>query len=57
MKGEFYHVENMLDINGETNNILLKEPLEVGNSWTTPEGYTRSITSIKEDIKTPLKKF
>ena len=56
-EGEFYHVENMLDINGETNNILLKEPLEVGNSWTTPEGYTRSITSIKEDIKTPLKNF
>ncbi|MEW8973108.1 MAG: GerMN domain-containing protein [Tissierellaceae bacterium] len=54
-EGEFYHMENLLSIGENTDNILLKTPLEVGNQWQTPEGYTRSITQIDKEIKTPFK--
>ncbi len=38
-QGEFYHIENMLNISNENNNIILKEPLEIGTTWNTPGGY------------------
>lgn len=56
-EGEFYHVENMLDIRGDTQNILLKEPLKVGNSWSIPGGYKRTISGMDVGIKTPYKTF
>lgn len=49
----FFHTENMLGINNEMNDILLKEPLNVGNSWTTADGYKRSITGVDVKIDTP----
>lgn len=52
-EGEFYHIENMLNANTNKNDIILKEPLEVGNSWTSADGYNKEITSVNEDIKTP----
>ncbi len=54
-EGEFYHIENLLDIKENTENILLKEPLEIGNQWKTPEGYIRKITAIDKSIETPFK--
>lgn len=48
-----HHVENMLDVDSVMNNILLKEPLKVGNSWTTSDGYKRSITGVDVEIDTP----
>lgn len=56
-EGEFYHVENMLDIQGDTKNVILKEPLKAGNSWSIPGGYKRTISGIDVSIETPYKNF
>lgn len=56
-EGEFYHIENLLNIKGDQNNILLKEPLVLENSWTTADGYNRSITGLDVEIKTPMDSF
>lgn len=56
-EGEFYHIENMLDLKKEQSDILLKEPLEVGNSWTTIDGLKRSITGLDVDMETPMGSF
>jgi len=52
-EGEFYHIENMLNTNTNRNNILLKEPLEVGNTWSNEDGSIREITGLNEIIETP----
>lgn len=54
-EGEFYHIENLIGTNKNTENILLKEPLEIGNEWETPEGNIRRITDINKRIETPFK--
>ncbi|GFN35553.1 GerMN domain-containing protein [Tepidimicrobium xylanilyticum] len=56
-QGEFYHIENMLNINNGDSNIILKEPLKIGTSWDTFGGYKRSITGIDVDIETPYGNF
>lgn len=56
-EGEFYHIENILKSKATYNNILLKEPLTIGNSWLSAEGYTREITGLDIDIETPYKLF
>lgn len=56
-EGEFYHIENVLDRSDENSNIILKEPLVVGTSWSIAGGNKRSITGINVEIKTPYKKF
>lgn len=50
---QFYHIENMLNVNSEMRDILLKEPLEIGSSWETIDGYKRSITGIDVEIDLP----
>ncbi|QQY80214.1 sporulation and spore germination protein [Keratinibaculum paraultunense] len=56
-EGEFYHIENMLDIRGESQNVILKEPLKAGNSWNIPGGHKRTISGIDVSIETPYKTF
>ncbi len=56
-EGEFYHIENMLDTQEESQNIILKEPLKAGNSWNTSSGYKRTISGIDVNIDTPYKAF
>lgn len=56
-EGEFYHLENMLNTNRNTDNIILKEPLEVGNSWADSDGNKVEITSLDKKIETPLKEY
>lgn len=56
-ESEFYHIENMLDTNRNTENILLKEPLEIGNSWKDIDGNKVEITALEKDIETPLKNY
>lgn len=56
-EGEFYHIENMLNVKEEQNNILLMEPLVLGNQWTTPDGHNRSITGVNVDMETPMDTF
>ncbi|MCB2293610.1 GerMN domain-containing protein [Clostridium algoriphilum] len=56
-KGEIYYRE---DFTSQINNkpeILLKEPLTKGNSWTLKDGSKRSITNVKVAIKTPLASY
>lgn len=57
LEGEFYHTENILSTSGVKNNILLKEPLEKGNSWELEEGYIREITGLDVMIETPYGTF
>lgn len=54
---EFYHIENMLHTTNENSNIILKEPLKKGTSWTVADGHKKTITGVDVDIETPYKKF
>lgn len=56
-EGEFYHIENMLNTKEDKENIILKEPIIVGNSWTTRDGQIREITSLNTFIDTPYSRF
>ncbi len=56
-EGEFYHIENMINANRNLDNIILKEPLVIGNSWTNKAGETMEITSLDKEIKTPNGKY
>ena len=47
----------MLDTNSENSNVLLKEPLKKGTSWSISGGHKRSITGVDVDLETPYKKF
>lgn len=52
-KDGFYHIENVLDVDESINDVLLKEPLEVRNSWETYNGHIRTITGNNVVIDTP----
>lgn len=56
-EGEFYHIENMLDASRNMDNIILKEPIEVGNSWEDAEGNKVEITSLDQDLDMPYGKY
>lgn len=56
-EGEFYHIENMLNFKGQQSDIVLMEPLELGNSWTSADGFTRTITGLDTDIETPMSSY
>lgn len=56
-EGEFYHIENMLNVKADKENVILKEPIAVGNSWLTKDGNTKEITSLKAPIDTPYGQF
>ena len=53
-KGECYYREDFTSKVNDKPEILLKEPLTKGNSWTLIDGSTRSITNTKASITTPL---
>lgn len=52
-EGNFNHIENKLDARGKVESIVLKEPLQVGTSWSISGGRKRSITSVSSDIDLP----
>lgn len=55
---ETYFRENMMEKTSEgQGEILLKEPLEVGNSWENPSGTVSEITSVDFSVETPLDVF
>lgn len=56
-EGEFYHIENMLNVNRNMDNIILKEPIQVDNSWEDRDGNIVEITSIDKEIDTPSGKY
>ncbi|NLL80827.1 MAG: GerMN domain-containing protein [Tissierellia bacterium] len=53
MEGEFYHIENMLNATSNKEDIILSEPIQVGNTWKSLDGYEREITGLDEIIETP----
>lgn len=56
-EGEFYHIENMIGSKPDKVNIILQEPLVIGNFWSTEEGQNREITGIDVTISTPYKEL
>lgn len=56
-EGEFYHIENMLHTKGNMQEIILMEPLELGNTWITATGLEKEITGIDVSVDTPYKSF
>jgi hypothetical protein len=52
-KEESYSRENFLDKKGDTQEILLKDPIEAGTSWTLEDGRTRTITGVSVAVDTP----
>lgn len=50
---ETYHRENFLNCTGGDEEILLKEPLKKGTSWTLKDGRVRTITDTAADVTTP----
>lgn len=52
-EGEFYHIENMINANSNSNNIILQEPLELGNTWSNSTGNEMKITALNTEIETP----
>ena len=56
-KEESYYREDVTSKTNDKPEILLKEPLTKGNSWTLLDGGKRSITNVKVAIKTPLASY
>ena len=56
-KGENYYREDVTSKSNQKSDVLLKEPITKGNSWTLLDGSKRSITSVKVAIKTPLASY
>ncbi|HEX3078228.1 MAG TPA: GerMN domain-containing protein [Lachnospiraceae bacterium] len=53
---ECYYRDNLIDKEGDQGKeeILLKEPLEVGTEWALPDGGKRYISGVDVDIETPM---
>ena len=52
-EGESYQKEDITSMEAKTNEVLLKEPLQKGTSWTLADGSKRSITGVDVDVTTP----
>ncbi|MFB9989587.1 GerMN domain-containing protein [Bacillus benzoevorans] len=52
-RGEAYYRENLLNKTDEKEDVLLKEPLEKGTTWTLSDSNTSTITNLDVDISTP----
>lgn len=53
-RAETYYRENLIQSPANYSEILLKEPLEIGTSWTLADGRKRSITNLEAEVTTPL---
>ncbi|AJA47482.1 sporulation and spore germination [Clostridium pasteurianum DSM 525 = ATCC 6013] len=56
-RGEFYYRDDLTSLQSNTKEILLKEPLQKGTSWSLPDGRKRSITSTDASVDTPSGKY
>ncbi|CDF59403.1 GerMN domain-containing protein [Thermobrachium celere] len=50
---EYYYRENLLNTQNTSYDVLLKEPIENGTSWTTKDGLKRYISNTQAKISTP----
>ena len=55
-RGEAYYRYDYTSFKGDEE-ILIKEPIKVGTSWTLKDGSVRSITGIDKEIETPSGKY
>jgi spore germination protein GerM len=56
-KGESYFREDFTSKVNDKPEVLLKEPLTKGNSWTMIDGSIRTISNVKAIISTPLASY
>lgn len=56
-KEEAYYREDFTSKQSNKDEILLKEPLVKGTSWTLPDGRKRYISNVDVSMKTPLGDF
>jgi len=56
-RGETYYRENFTKTTSNEGDILLNEPLTVGNTWTTGDDVKKSITNTDIEITIPLGTF
>jgi hypothetical protein len=56
-RGECEYRENLTDSIAESKDILLKEPLIKGTTWTTTDDRKRYISNVDVDVITPLGKY
>lgn len=54
---ECYYRESFIDKPANRNEVLLKEPLKEGTSWTLSDGSKRSITDTSAEVKTSAGTF
>lgn len=52
-RAEAYYRENLLEAKGETEEILLMEPLAKGTTWTLKDSRVRTIINTSVDVTTP----
>jgi len=53
-KGEVYYRYDFTDIkDADKVEVLIKEPIKKGTSWTLKDGIKRSITEVNKEISTP----
>ena len=55
--GEFYNRDDLTSYDNNNPEILLKEPLEKGTTWTLPDGNKRYISNIDVNISVPYGNF
>ncbi|WP_010234720.1 GerMN domain-containing protein [Clostridium arbusti] len=56
-RGEFYYRDDLTSLQSNANEVLLKEPLQKGTSWTLSDGRKRSITGTDVAVDTPSGKY
>ncbi|WP_125154677.1 GerMN domain-containing protein [Clostridium rectalis] len=56
-KEEFYYRDDLTSIDNSKYEILLKEPLIKGTSWTLANGSKRYISDLNKEIFTPYAKY
>ena len=52
-----YYYENLTNVVPSLDFVVLREPLELGNSWSMDETKTREITNVSVEVETPMGTF
>lgn len=56
MQGESYQRQNMMALSN-MHDVVIKEPIQVGTSWTLSNGFKRSITAVAKELVIPFGRF
>ncbi len=54
---ETYYRENLLNKDGNIEEVLLMEPIKAGTSWKLGDGRTRTITGVNVKVDTPSGRY